>query len=124
MEELKQHLEQLDGAHTNYLDTMDKLLGEFKTQMQESYIIAREPQLCAIGTQNNSVFNVETNQVTGETLYWAKPRIDKHSYKLYNEIYSWCKDTFNASQWVGDLEHQMYYFNRVEDRDWFVMRWS
>jgi hypothetical protein len=36
----------------------------------------------------------------------------------------WCEETFDKDVWTVVESSQCFYFKNIEDRDWFVMRWS
>ena len=122
--DLESQLGDLVAAQDAHLVEMTGILNEFSKKLKDAYLPAAAPQSFSVGVECSSEFDVQSGKTVGSSRYWAKPRIDKHSRELYNEIYSWCEETFNPSQWLGDKDLQIYYFNRIEDRDWFVMRWS
>ena len=123
-EQMSQAIIQMEKSQTDFFDGMDNALKKLRNDMDAAFLGLKEPQLSSIGTECTSTFDPVTNTVVGETQYWARPRIDKHTQELYDEIFKWCEETYSPATWIGDSNLQIYYFNRVEDRNWFVLRWS
>lgn len=123
--------QQIDEFKKN-IDIMTETLGEITEQqvkLIEDLIHTfrwkdEPPRPSAIGTECQSKVNPTTGKVEGSTLYWARPRLDTHSRELYDSIYSWCEESFNPARWMGDKNNQIYYFNEIKDRDWFMIRWG
>ena len=53
--------------------------------------------------------------------------------KNYSEIQEWCHKTFGSpgfnhlthqTRWKDEIRYGEAYFSRIEDLEWFVLRWS
>ncbi len=124
LEHMSQAIVHMEKSQQEFFDEIDDSLKKLQNDMNVAFLSQKEPQLSSIGTECTSTFDPVTNKVVGESQYWARPRIDKHTQELYDEIFKWCEETYSPAAWIGDSNLQIYYFNRVEDRDWFVLKWS
>lgn len=121
-EQLKMAADRIEEL-VDIFNGFDDKLNDLKSVINQVVLSQKEPQVSSVGTECSSRLN-GAGKVVGETLYWARPRIDVHTDEFYREIYQWCVETYNPATWTGDRSLQIYYFNRVEDRDWFMLKWA
>lgn len=121
---MEKSLSQLEKVQENYLKNMEDILEQFRVNFSDVYLAIKPAYTAIHGTECRSTFDVVTQKTVGETVHWARPRIDKHTKELYTEIFSWCETTFKSDMWKCDFEDQMYFFDRIEDRDWFLIKWA
>ncbi len=52
---------------------------------------------------------------------------DINKLTIFPECIVWCKEVFNKDVWnyfIPDSITLRFVFNREEDRNWFILRWS
>lgn len=98
-------------------DEMEDTFAKLEETLEDIRIGSKPPMVASGG--------IDFLYDDGRMYYWAQPRIDKHSVKVYDSIKKWCEENYLPDTWEyrGKSNPQFYFVNE-KDRDWFLVRWS